>query len=143
MRVSGLRMEQLLQLGGSLVAILVLAWLAYKLGLGGDARIRSEEQARELAEEAICGFDAVDVAIDRAGMGALLRARDGRVLLLRRHGTHFASRLLDGHAHTRLDQGFLTLATSDRTFGSVTFDLGQQAGEWAASLRRLEQRANA
>ena len=130
-------MDALLQIGGSLVAILLLAWLAHRLGLGGDIRIRSEEQARELAEEAIYGFDAEDIAIDRAGMGALVRARDGRVMLLRRHGTHFASRLLDSHAHARLDQGFLTLATSDRTFGSVTFDLGQKAGEWAASLRRI------
>ena len=67
------------------------------------------------------------------------RFRDaaGRVLLLRRHGSHWASRLLDTHAHVRLDQTFLTLATSDRTFGSVTFDLGNEAPVWAASLRRV------
>lgn len=133
----------LVQIGGSLIAILALAWLAHRLGLGGDARIRSEDQARELAEEAICGFEPQDIAIDRAGMGALLRDGHGQVLLLRRHGTHFASRLLDGHAHARLDQGFLTLATSDRRFGSVTLDLGPRAGEWAASLRRLEQQGHA
>ena len=131
-------MSMLLQIGASLVAILVLAWLALRLGLGGDVRIRSEAQARELANEAIYGFEAQEVAIDRAGMGALLRDGEGRVMLLRRHGTHFAARLLDGHAHARLDRGTLTLATSDRRFGSVTFDLGERAGEWAASLRRLE-----
>ena len=128
----------LLQLIGSLIAILALAWIAARLRLGGDARIRSEEQARQLAEEAICGFEAQDIAIDRAGMGALLRDRAGRILLLRRHGTHFASRLLDDHANARLDREFLTLATSDKRFGSVTFDLGNKAGEWAASLRRLQ-----
>lgn len=136
-------MAMALQLVGSLIAILLLAWLAKRLGLGGDARIRSEDEARELANEAIDGFEPRDIAIDRAGMGALLRDEDGRVLLLRRHGTHFASRLLDGHAHTRLDQGFLTLATSDKRFGSVTLDLGPKASEWAASLRRLEQRSHA
>lgn len=130
-------MDFLIQLGGSLVAILVLAWIAHRLRLGGDARIRSEEEARALADEAIHGFDPVEVAIDKAGMGALCRDARGRVLLLRRHGSHFASRLLDSHAHAQLDRSFLTLATSDRTFGSVTFDLGKDAAAWAASLRRL------
>ena len=128
----------LLQFGGSLLAILALAWLAQRLGLGGDARIQSEDHARALAEEAICGFEPVEIVIDRAGMGALLRDAGGRVLLLRRHGTHFASRLLDSYAHARLDRNFLTLATADQRFGSVTLDLGSKAPEWAASLRRLE-----
>ena len=127
----------LIQLGGSLVAILVAYWLAGRLALGGDIRIRDESEARALADNAICGFEAVDLAIDRAGIGALLRDASGRVLLLRRHGAHFAARLLDGHAGIRLDRNFLTLATSDRQFGQVTLDLGAQAQVWAASLRRL------
>ena len=133
-------MALLLKFGGSLVAIVALAWLARRLGLGGDLRIADEDHARALADEAICGFDPVDIAIDRAGMGALLRDARGRVLLLRRHGTHFASRLLDSYAHARLDRNFLTLATTDTRFGSVTLDLGQKAPEWAASLRRLRCR---
>lgn len=125
------------QLAGSLIAILVLAWIAHRLGLGGDARIRNEDEARALADEAIHGFEPTEVAIDKAGMGALCRDAAGRVLLLRRHGSHFASRLLDSHADTRLDRSFLTLATADRRFGSVTFDLGDKAAIWAASLRRI------
>ena len=128
---------QLLQFGGSLAAIFALAFVAWKLGLGGDLRIRDEAHARELADEAMHGFEPAEVAIDRAGYGALLRDPEGRVLLLRRHGAHFASRLLDGHAHVRLDRNFLTVATSDRRFGAVTLDLGSQAQAWAASLRRL------
>jgi hypothetical protein len=128
---------QLLQFGGSLFAILALAALARKLQLGGDRRIRDAEHARELAEEAICGFEPEETVIDRAGYGALLRDAGGRVLLLRRHGAHFASRLLDSHTHSRLDRNFLTVATADRRFGSVTLDLGDQAQYWAASLRRL------
>ena len=126
-----------IQLVGSLIAILVLAWLAHRLGLGGDARIRTEDEARALADEALHGFEPVEVAIDKAGMGALCRDAAGRVLLLRRHGSHWASRLIDSHAHTRLDRGFLTLATADKRFGSVTFDLGDKAAIWAASLRRI------
>ena len=126
-----------IQLGGSLVAILALAWIAHRLRLGGDARIRSEDEARALADEALHGFEPVEIAIDRAGMGALCRDGQGRVMLLRRHGSHFAARLLDSHAHARLDRTFLTLATAERRFGSVTFDLGDKAPVWAASLRRI------
>lgn len=128
---------QLFQLGASLVAILALAWIAWRLKLGGDLRIRDEAHARELAEESICGFEPAELAIDRAGYAALLRDAEGRVLLLRRHGAHFAGRLLDGHTQSRLDRNFLTVGTSDRRFGEVTLDLGVRAQDWAASLRRL------
>lgn len=127
----------LLQFGGSLLAILALFWVTRKLALGGDTRIRDEAEARALAQEADCSFEPIDVAIDRAGMGALLRDGDGRIMLLRRHGSHFASRLLDTHTHARLDRTQLTLATSDRWFGSVTFDLGENAARWAARLRSI------
>lgn len=130
-------LEMALKFGGSIVAILVLAAICRWLELGGDVRIRSESEARLLADEAVSGFDAVDVALDRAGIAALLRDTAGRVLLLRRHGAHFASRLLDSHAHSRLDRNFLTIGTDEPTFGTVTLDLGDQAQIWAASLRRV------
>jgi hypothetical protein len=129
---------QLLQLAGSIVAILFLAWLARYWGLGGDVRIRNEEQARDIAEEIICGFDPVDIAIDRAGIGALMRDDKGRHLLIRRHGAQWAGRLLDNHNETRLDQNFLTVGTGEKTFGTVTLNLGEQAQYWAAGLRHLQ-----
>jgi hypothetical protein len=129
--------SKLIQMGASLFAILALAWIALRLGLGGDARIRDEAHLRELAEEALYGFDPVEIAIDRAGLAALARDAEGRVMLLRRHGAHFAARLLDGHAHVRLDRTFLVVGTSDRRFGEITLELGDAAGAWAASLRRL------
>lgn len=128
---------KLIQFGASLVAILALAWIALKLGLGGDSRIRDEAHLRTLADEALHGFDPVDIAIDRAGLAALARDGEGRIMLLRRHGAHFASRLLDGHGNVRLDRNFLVVGTSDRRFGEVTLDLGDDAPAWAASLRRL------
>ncbi len=126
-----------LQVLGSLAAIVALAWTAQRLNLGGDPRIASEDHARAIAKDAICGFDAQSVAIDRAGMGALLRDADDRVLLIRQHGSHFAARQISSHAGVRLDGRFLTLATDDKRFGKVTLDLGDQAQVWAASLRRL------
>lgn len=130
-------MIQALQFAGSLAAIFALAWLAKRLELGGDQRLRDSDEAKRLAEEALCGFEAHDVALDRAGIGALLRDREGRVMLLRRHGARWAARLLDGHEGVRLDRSFLTVATRERSFGSVTLDLGGQAQVWAGSLRRI------
>ena len=126
-----------LKLGGSIAAILFLAWFARWLDLGGDVRIRSEEQAREIADQIIGGFEPVDIAIDKAGIGALMRDASGRHLLIRRHGAHFAGRLLDRHSDTRLDQNFLTVGTGEKTFGKVTLNLGPQAQHWAAGLRHL------
>jgi hypothetical protein len=58
-------------------------------------------------------------------------------MLLRRHGAHFAARLLDSHAHARLNRNFLTIGTGETTFGVVTLDLGDKAQIWASSLRHL------
>nr|WP_137676895.1 hypothetical protein [Parerythrobacter lutipelagi] len=132
-------MIQFAQFGGSLVAIILLAWLVHKLGLGGDMRIRNEQQARELADEAESGFEPVEIAIDRAGYSAIMRDAGGRILLLRRHGANFAGRLITLRPDARLDQGFLTIFADDKPFGPVTLNLGNAAQEWAASLRRLEK----
>ena len=126
-----------LQLAGSLIAIVAVAWFARWLDLGGDVRIRDEATARRFANDAIEGFDPVDVAVDRAGIGALLRDAKGQVMLLRRHGSHFAARLLDDKLEARLDRHLLTLNCSERAFGTVTLDLGPQAQIWAGSFRRL------
>jgi len=128
---------QLLQFSGSLIAILALAWFARRLGLGGDTRIRNEAHLRALAEQALYGFEPVEIAIDRAGFAALARDAQGRVMLLRRHGSHFASRLLDNHLNVRLDRHLITVGTGEKRFGTITLDLGDQAPAWAASLRRL------
>ena len=126
-----------IQLGSSLIAILLLALVARQLGLGGDVRIRTTDEARRLAREAIFDFEAADVGLDRAGIGALLRDATGRVMLLRRHGAHFAARLLTSHEGIRLDRNFLVISTGERAFGTVTLDLREDAQTWAAALRRL------
>lgn len=130
-------MNQIIQLAASIAAILFLAWLAVRLGLGGDVRIRDEPHARELADQFVCGFEPVDIAIDRAGIGALLKDARGRHLVIRRHGAMFAGRLLDGHGDARLDRNFLTIGTGERMFGTITLDLGEEAQSWAAGLRRV------
>ncbi len=128
---------QLAQIGASLAAILLLAWLCRWMRLGEDVRITGEDHARRLAAEAHCGFTPNELALDRAGIAALLRDDQGRVMLLRRHGAQFAGRLLDSHAFARLDRNLLTIGTDEKTFGTITLDLGDQAQVWASSLRRL------
>lgn len=75
-------------LAASLLAVIALVFLTRLLGLGGEPRIRDADHARELADEALFGFEPVAIGLDKAGYGALLRDAEGRVLLLRRHGTH-------------------------------------------------------
>ena len=128
---------ELAKLGGSIVAILLLAWTAKRMGLGGDIRIRDEDHARRLAEEAICGFEPTDIVLDRAGIGALMKDKTGRHLLIRRHGAQFAGRFLDGHSDSRLDHHFLTIGTGEKAFGKVTLNLGAEAQYWAAGLRHM------
>lgn len=129
----------LIQLALSLVLILAVSGLAVRLGLGRDVRLRDAEEARELVRAAVCGFEPQELALDRAGIGALARDPAGRVMLLRRHGAQFVARMLDSHAFARLDRQFLTIGSDERHFAPVTLDLGEHAQVWAASLRRLER----
>lgn len=131
-------MNPLIQLGLSLAAVLFMAAVAWWLKLGGDARIRNEQEAAALADQAICGFKPVAIALDRAGIGALLRDGAGRQMLIRRNGAHFVGRLLDRNVVARLDRNFLTIGTGERTFGSITLDLGADAQYWASGLRHLQ-----
>lgn len=121
----------------SLFAIVALAGFAHVLRLGYDVRLRNQDHARRLAGEAVYGFTATDLALDRAGIGALLKDAAGRQMLLRRHGAMWVGRLLDNRVEARLDREFLTIGTGERTFGAVTLHLGEAAQVWAAGLRHL------
>ena len=54
----------LVQTGASLVAVLFVAWLVGRLGLGADPRIEDAAHAIRLAEEAEAGFRGIEVARD-------------------------------------------------------------------------------
>jgi hypothetical protein len=123
-----------LLLGGSLVAVLLLAWVAKVMGLGGDVRLDADV-ARRIAEDE--GFAPVDVITDRAGIAAIARDAGGRHMLIRRHGVNFVTRMLRAPLDARLDQKFLTIGTGEPMFGRITLDLGDAASVWAAGLRRV------
>jgi hypothetical protein len=130
-------LAELIQLGGSVVAVLFVVWLVGQLGLGSDPRLEDEAHAIRLAEEAEAGFGGVEAARDRAGFAAIVRNAEGRQMLVRAHGNHFAARPIDASVEGRLDKDFLTLTMPERTFGAVTLHLGKDAGMWASRMRDL------
>lgn len=128
----------LLQFIGSLAAVCVLVAIAWRLRLGGGgARLASEADARELADNAVCGFAALDIALDAEGNGALLRDAEGRILLLRPHGVHFAARLLDKASLVRRDGPILTIRTGETAFPETTLDLSEAAKAWERRIGAL------
>lgn len=130
-------LAELIQLGLSLVAVFFVAWLVGKIGLGADPRIVDADHAIRLAEEAEAGFRGTDVARDRAGFSAIVKNDEGRMMLVRAHGNHYAARPVDASVEGRLDKDFLTLTTPEKTFGAVTLQLGKDAGMWASRMRDL------
>lgn len=138
-------MDPLLFLG-SLLAILALAGLARWLGLGRAPRLADEAQARAAANEAVDGFIPIRTAIDRAGRGALLEDRQGRLLLLKPHGNFFAGRLLASGASAvhRVGQGqsALQVDSGERRYGSIWLEI-DDIEHWVAAIERLRTSHNA
>jgi hypothetical protein len=127
---------ELLQFAGSLGAVLLLIFVARRLRLGGEAKIADEADARDLADNAVCGFEAEAVALDRSGRGALLRDRAGRILLLAPHGNRFVGRLLDARATARIEGERLVIASGERPLAQVTLDLPDPAA-WSRAIEAL------
>lgn len=132
----------LLQFGGSLIAIVTLAWLARRLGLGPDPKLASEEEARDAAEAAAPGFHPIALSLDREGQAALLRDAAGRVLLLRPHGAHFAGRLLTPLAQARIEGDDLIVDTAEMRYGAARLRL-DDASVWTKAIDALKEARHA
>jgi hypothetical protein len=129
---------ELIKLGGSIIAIGAVFWLVRYMGFGAThTRIRDAGHAIALAEEAECGFAGVTAAVDTAGFGALVTNAAGAVMLVRAHGNRFAARRIGPGWHARLNRRMLELTAAESTFGTVTLDLGEEAGAVAARLRHV------
>ena len=128
---------EILQFLGSLVAILALAAIARSMKLGPERTLKSREEALEAAEEAVSGFSAVALALDADGRGALLRDAQGRVLLLRPHGTHFAGRVLTAAARARLEGDALVIDTAEKRYGTARLRV-DDADAWMQAIEAIE-----
>ena len=105
-----------LQLGGSVAAVLVLAWVSWLLKLG-ESRIADPATARRMAEEALSGFVARDALVGTNGAAALVLGNDG-IALLKRHGAKVAARRLARPLWRRPSPEGVTIETGERMFGA-------------------------
>ncbi|HSI18850.1 MAG TPA: hypothetical protein VK980_13845 [Sphingomonas sp.] len=106
------------QLGGSVVAILVLAGIARMLRLG-ESRIATAADARRIAEESLAGFEARHAIVGTDGCAALV-AGNGTIAVLKRHGAQVAVRRLVPPLRVREAVEGVTVETGERLFGAVT-----------------------
>jgi hypothetical protein len=110
--------DQIVQLAGSILAILALAGVARLLKLG-QSRIANEDDARRFAEEALAGFEARRALVSGDGSAALV-AGDGAIAVLKRHGAQVAVRRLLPPLRVREAIEGATVETGERLFGPVT-----------------------
>ena len=109
--------DQIVQLVGSIVAILALAGVARMLKLG-QSRIANEDDARRFAEEALVGFEAGRALVSGDGGAALVAGR-GAIAVLKRHGAQVAVRRLVPPLRVREAVEGATVETGERLFGPV------------------------
>ena len=111
-----------LLLGGSLAGVLALALTAWLLGLGGGA-IGSPEEAMAIAEEGLSGFEAEQAVVSSDGRSAVVFGGDGRVALIKQHGTQPAARMLGRPLRIEEVEGGVRIDSGERRFGAVRLKL--------------------
>ena len=126
----------LMQFGGSLIAILVLAGIAVLLKLGGKPTLKDDAAVAEAAAEVEDGFDAQRISISRDGSSALAREDAGRIMVIKRHGNKFAGRILASNARAREEVDALVVDPGETQFGAVRLTL-KDASYWADAINRL------
>jgi hypothetical protein len=108
----------LLQLGGSVVAVLALAGIAWALKLGGR-KIADEAEAIATAEAMLSGFEAERAVVGSDGLAALVHGRDESLAVLKVHGARIAARRLALPVEAEATADGLRIATGE-AFGTVT-----------------------
>jgi hypothetical protein len=124
-------------LAGSVLAVLLVAWLVGGLGLGQGGPL-DEPTARRIAEETFIGHRFGAVALDRDGRAALVEGTAGEFALVRAHGDKWVARLLRAPVAARREGETLILPAGEAMFGSTTLMLGaDDAARWASRLQGL------
>lgn len=134
--------SQIFIFGGSLAAILALAGLAALMKLGGQPVLTSNAAAAKAAGEVQDGYEPVEIALDKNGAAALLRDKEGRVMLIKRHGTRFAGRILASGSSARAEADTLIVDCGETRFGMVKLALGDTYS-WAETINGLGSAHNA
>jgi len=110
---------------GSVAGVLVLAWAAWLLGLGG-ASIADEAEAQRRAVESDLTFESDLAFVSADRRSALVHARDGSWMVLKVHGAQVATRRLKTLELRPRDDG-VTVATGERMFADVSLRLPPEA----------------
>jgi hypothetical protein len=131
-----------MQTAGSLVAILLLAGLAWWLRLGGAPRLASAADVIRAAGEVEDGFIPVSTACDTEGSGALARDVDGRIMVIRRHGNRFAGRILTSAARALREdhpgEFNIIVDAGEARFGKACLTIAEP-DSWADAINALSQ----
>jgi hypothetical protein len=126
----------LIQFGGSLLAILLLAGLAALLKLGGKTALEDSAHLARIAGEIEDGFAVARGSISRGGEAALARDTDGRIMVIKSHGNKFSGRILDGSARVWEEVDALIVDPGEARFGTVRLVLADSS-YWADAINRL------
>ena len=102
------------QLGGSILAIALMVWIIARLRFGIEPDILSKAEARAIADDAFGGFASAEIMLGNNGRCALLRRYDGRMALIRPHGTRYLAMHIDRRATATTQDDSLTLRMKDR-----------------------------
>jgi len=109
--------------------LIILAVTALVRGLRlGVVRLENKQQACAWAEKNIPFFKADKAILSEDGQAALVCDSDDRVVILKRHGSKFAARLLPRPIEAKQDGPVWNIESGDRQFGRVRmqFDLASQ-----------------
>ncbi|MCB2067997.1 MAG: hypothetical protein KDE15_15310 [Erythrobacter sp.] len=115
------------QFAGSLLGVLALVWLTWRLGFRQPPRLSSVEEARELLRMTPGGFEPVAIALDQQALSAIGRDDLGRLVVLVPHGSRFVARPVDGRARIKRHGETLVLDYDNRQQAIV---LGPSAADW-------------
>lgn len=120
-----------MSVGVAVVAVLVLAGIAWAIVRTRGRRIGSVEDAAAAAEAALPGFATKGAVIGADGAAALAVDRTGRVAVMKRRGSRIATREVAWLAVRATAKG-IVVETGDRRFGLVAI-----TGVDALDVRRL------
>jgi len=107
---------------GSLGGVLALAGIARLLGLGRSGALSADE-VTGLVEAEYAPFRVDRILLDSDGQAALVRGTDGRLVAVKVHGAHLASRLLTLPVAASEQGDQAVIATGDRWFGPLRLRL--------------------
>ncbi len=103
---------------GSFIIILAVTALVRGLRLG-EVRLENRSQACAWAERNIPFFTAQEAIISEDGQSALVIDSEEQIVVIKRHGSKFAGRLLSKPIDARQEGPIWCIGSGDKQFGRV------------------------